>query len=124
MIPGRFQGAERFSDIPEARREACPRSTEGLGATEEMGWDPELGDEEVGTTLMDGGSLPTMVFLLLLRLVGTSLRARCRLLRWAEAPAWRWSCPAVPPAAGAWSQGTKLAPVLPWGTGPWGKSGW
>jgi len=56
MIPSHFQGAESFGDVPEARREACPRDTEGLGATEEVGWDLEQGHEEAGTgrtTLMD-----------------------------------------------------------------------
>ena len=48
MIPNRFQGAERFGDVPEARREACPRGTESLGATKEMGCDPEQGDEDRG----------------------------------------------------------------------------
>lgn len=91
MIPSRFQGTESFGDVPEARREACPRGTEGLGATEETCCDLEQGDEEAGTrgtTLMDGGSHPTMAFLLLLHLVGASVCARCWLLRRAATSAW------------------------------------
>lgn len=31
MIPGRSQGAERFGDVPEGRREACPKGPKVLG---------------------------------------------------------------------------------------------
>lgn len=31
MIPGRSQGAERFGDVPEGQREACPKGPKVLG---------------------------------------------------------------------------------------------
>lgn len=134
MIPGRFQGVERFGDIPEAQREARPRDIEGLGATEEVGWDLEQGDgggrDHQGTTLMDGGSLPTTAFLLLLHLVGTSLRACCRLLCGAAAPTWHHKSPArlcpmhpafISRSMEPWGH-TRSRP--PPGTGLWGRPGW